>query len=186
MCWCPYTTDKYYLLQVNITRLALTNTFPASFDLKNAVFWDVALCRSRVNRRFGGTHRLHLQVRKKFATEELAWAGGCRLSRVCIMALVSIQPLMEMSIRNFPGVKKSRRVRPTILPPSVTRMSENVGASTSRKLKGLHGLYRDTSSFTLCESHFDRMWQSSIDTPKKIIQNELSDSKYVICEPRQL
>jgi hypothetical protein len=28
--------------------------------MKNAVFWDVALCRSCVNRRFGGTYRLHL------------------------------------------------------------------------------------------------------------------------------
>jgi hypothetical protein len=32
--------------------------------LKNAVFWDVAPCRSYVNRRFGGTYRLHLQGRK--------------------------------------------------------------------------------------------------------------------------
>jgi hypothetical protein len=28
---------------------------------KNAVFWDVAPCRSCVNRRFGGTYRLHIQ-----------------------------------------------------------------------------------------------------------------------------
>jgi hypothetical protein len=27
---------------------------------KNVVFWDVAPCRSCVNRRFGGTYRLHL------------------------------------------------------------------------------------------------------------------------------
>jgi hypothetical protein len=32
--------------------------------MKNAVFWDVAPCRSCVNRHFGGTHRLHLQRRK--------------------------------------------------------------------------------------------------------------------------
>jgi hypothetical protein len=32
--------------------------------MENAVFWDVALCRSCVNRRFGGTYRLHLQGRK--------------------------------------------------------------------------------------------------------------------------
>jgi hypothetical protein len=32
--------------------------------MKNAVFWDVAPCRSCVNRRFGGTYRLHLQSRK--------------------------------------------------------------------------------------------------------------------------
>jgi hypothetical protein len=28
--------------------------------MKNAVFWDVAPCRYCVNRRFGGTYRLHL------------------------------------------------------------------------------------------------------------------------------
>jgi hypothetical protein len=32
--------------------------------MKNAVFWDVAPCRSFVNRRFGGIYRLHLQGRK--------------------------------------------------------------------------------------------------------------------------
>jgi hypothetical protein len=32
--------------------------------VKNVVFWDVALCRSCVNRRFRGTYRLHLQGRK--------------------------------------------------------------------------------------------------------------------------
>jgi hypothetical protein len=29
--------------------------------MKNAVFWDVTPCKSCVNRRFGGTYRLHLQ-----------------------------------------------------------------------------------------------------------------------------
>jgi hypothetical protein len=32
--------------------------------MKNAVFWDVAPCRSCVNRRFGGTYRLHLLDRE--------------------------------------------------------------------------------------------------------------------------
>jgi hypothetical protein len=32
--------------------------------MKNVVFWDVALCTWCVNRRFGGTYRLHLQGRK--------------------------------------------------------------------------------------------------------------------------
>jgi hypothetical protein len=32
--------------------------------MKNAVFWDVAPYRSCVNRRFGGTYRLHIQGRK--------------------------------------------------------------------------------------------------------------------------
>jgi hypothetical protein len=44
-------------------------------------------------------------------------------------------------------VKSGRRVRLTALPPSVSRKSENVGASTSRNPKGIHGLYRD--NFTL-------------------------------------
>jgi hypothetical protein len=32
--------------------------------MKNAVFWDVAPCRSCLNRRFGGTYHIHLQSRK--------------------------------------------------------------------------------------------------------------------------
>jgi hypothetical protein len=32
--------------------------------MKNAVLWDVAQCSSSVNRRFGGTYRLHIQGRK--------------------------------------------------------------------------------------------------------------------------
>jgi hypothetical protein len=37
--------------------------------MKNVVFWDAALCRSCVNRRFGGTYRFHFQGRKS-ASEE--------------------------------------------------------------------------------------------------------------------
>jgi hypothetical protein len=33
--------------------------------MKKAVFWDVARCRNGVNRRFGGTYRLHLQGRRE-------------------------------------------------------------------------------------------------------------------------
>jgi hypothetical protein len=33
--------------------------------VKKAVFWDVAPCRYGVNRRFGGTYRLHLQGRRE-------------------------------------------------------------------------------------------------------------------------
>jgi hypothetical protein len=31
--------------------------------MKNVIFWDVAPCRPCVNRRIGGTYRLHLQER---------------------------------------------------------------------------------------------------------------------------
>jgi hypothetical protein len=42
----------------------------------------------------------------------------------------------------------------TTLPPSVGRMSENVGASTSRNPKGLHGLYGDNFTYFYLVSIF--------------------------------
>jgi hypothetical protein len=42
----------------------LTTTTDLQNFLKNAVFWDVATCRSCVNWRFGGTYCLRLQGRK--------------------------------------------------------------------------------------------------------------------------
>jgi hypothetical protein len=59
------------------------------------------------------------------------------------------QPLTKMSIRHLPGGRSGSRVGLTTLPPYVSRMSENVGASTFRNPKGLHGLYRDNFNFTL-------------------------------------
>jgi hypothetical protein len=58
-----------------------------------------------------------------------------------------LKPLTEMSTRKFPGGKGGQRVGLTALLPSLSRMSENVGASTSHSPKGLYGLYRD--NFTL-------------------------------------
>jgi hypothetical protein len=63
------------------------------------------------------------------------------------MDLGAAQPLTEMSTRNLPGGKKRPARRADNLPPSMSRMSENVGASTSRNPKGLHGLYRDNFTF---------------------------------------
>jgi hypothetical protein len=45
-------------------------------NLKNAVFWDVAPCRSCVNRRFGGMYRLHLQGGKSLSLQPPAHAGS--------------------------------------------------------------------------------------------------------------
>jgi hypothetical protein len=42
-------------LKVNLMRITIL--------MKNAVFWDVAPCGFIINRRFGGTCRLHLQGR---------------------------------------------------------------------------------------------------------------------------
>jgi hypothetical protein len=58
------------------------------------------------------------------------------------MALGSTEPIKWVP-EIFLGVKNGRRVGLTTLSPSVSRMSENVGASTSRNPKGLYGLYRD-------------------------------------------
>jgi hypothetical protein len=65
----------------------------------------------------------------------------------CTMALGSTQPLTEMSTGNLLGIKSGRHVRLTTLPPSMSRMSENVRTSTSCTPKGLHGLYRDNFTF---------------------------------------
>jgi hypothetical protein len=64
-----------------------------------------------------------------------------------IMALWSTQPLKKLVPGIFLEVKRGRRVGLTTLPPSMSLISENMGASTSRKPKDLHGLYSD--SFTL-------------------------------------
>jgi hypothetical protein len=59
------------------------------------------------------------------------------------MALGSTQPLSGISTRNLPGGKK----RLTNLQPSMSLMSENVGASNTRNRKGLQGLYRTSFTF---------------------------------------
>jgi hypothetical protein len=53
-----------YLLLGHISTYALKLLRNKDVTMKNAVFWDVMPCRSCVNRRFGGTYRLHLQGRK--------------------------------------------------------------------------------------------------------------------------
>jgi hypothetical protein len=60
------------------------------------------------------------------------------------ISLGSTQPLTEMSTRNVPGGKRRPARR------AVSSMSENVGVSTSRNTKGLHGLYRDNFTFAFC------------------------------------
>jgi hypothetical protein len=51
--------------------------------MKNSVFWDVAPCTSCVNRRFGGTYRLHLQdkkIRERGKQGEQVSAAGSSLA----------------------------------------------------------------------------------------------------------
>jgi hypothetical protein len=62
--------------------------------MKNDVFWDVAPCRSCVNRRFGGTYCLHLQVRKTHERRANVsrWLADCHVrkteGRMCSSACV--------------------------------------------------------------------------------------------------
>jgi hypothetical protein len=52
-----------YLIKV------LTELYPSNgtiSDVKNVVFWDVMMCGSCENRRFGGTYRLHHQSDKNW------------------------------------------------------------------------------------------------------------------------
>jgi hypothetical protein len=44
---------------------------------KKAVFWDVAPCSSGVNRRFGGTYRLHLQGIRESIRKSAREASVC-------------------------------------------------------------------------------------------------------------
>jgi hypothetical protein len=68
-----------------------------------------------------------------------------------IMALRSTQRLTEISTRNLPGGKKrpAHRADNLAATPSMSRMSENAGASVSicRNPKGLQGLCRDNFTF---------------------------------------
>jgi hypothetical protein len=58
--------------QVKICKIFEVST---AVTMKNAVFWDVASYRSCLNRRFGGTYRLHPQSNctHLLQTEQLFW-----------------------------------------------------------------------------------------------------------------
>jgi hypothetical protein len=53
----------HLILWIMILYIVRFEVFTAA-TMKNADFWDVALCRSCVNRRFGGMYRLHVHGRK--------------------------------------------------------------------------------------------------------------------------
>jgi hypothetical protein len=62
--------------------------------MKNTVFWDVAPCRSCLNRCFGGTCRLHLQGTKihERVTSVSRWIADCCM---CIKAVSSLNALIS-------------------------------------------------------------------------------------------
>jgi hypothetical protein len=97
--------------------------------MKNAVFWDVAPCSSCMNRRFGGTYRLHLQGRKirERVTSVSKWLNtpshaGSLLMDVSTLKMVVIRScetsvLARTTRRNVPecGILHNHAVKPQIL-----------------------------------------------------------------------
>jgi hypothetical protein len=54
-------TAEFRILQETNKLIGVRFEAFTAVTMKNAVIWDVTLCRFCVNRRFGGTYRLHLQ-----------------------------------------------------------------------------------------------------------------------------
>jgi hypothetical protein len=67
ICWGSWSRYIYVRFEVF---MAVT--------MKNAVFWNVAPCRSCVNRRFGGMYRIHLQGRKIREQVAADWATSLK------------------------------------------------------------------------------------------------------------
>jgi hypothetical protein len=66
------------------------------------------------------------------------------------MALVSTQPLTKMSTRNLPGGKNRPATRADNLAAICEPNVWKYGSLNLSNPKGLHGLYRENSTFALC------------------------------------
>jgi hypothetical protein len=62
--------------------------------MKNGVFWDVAPYRSCVNRRFGGTYRLHLLGIKIRELTSSRWF----FANVAVMVLTCIWEILDSNL----------------------------------------------------------------------------------------
>jgi hypothetical protein len=62
--WSKAITQLKKIARIISVHLFLRFEVFTAATMKNAVFWDVAPCKSLVNRRFGGTYRLHIQGRQ--------------------------------------------------------------------------------------------------------------------------
>jgi hypothetical protein len=82
---CLKNWTQFYTITLILNFKCGRTFFWLGNSLKTAVFWDVTLCRSCVNRCFGGTYRLHLQGRKisERGTSVSRWlqARGCTQDR---------------------------------------------------------------------------------------------------------
>jgi hypothetical protein len=66
---------------------------------KNAVFWDAVPCKSCVNRRFGGTYRIHLRG-KKIQREQMAAVSSHLLTVVPCSRIFLPEDGGDMFLRN--------------------------------------------------------------------------------------
>jgi hypothetical protein len=90
--------------------------------MKNTVFWDVAPCRSCVNRRFGGMYYLHLQGKniRELRTSLRRWLQTCRRMRIgcinphfldlAVAGVVNFSPLELYPQGKKPPVSLDRRL----------------------------------------------------------------------------
>jgi hypothetical protein len=60
--YITYSNGRHNMTSI-VCRPVRTLKVRSQKSIKSAVFWDVMPCRSCVNRRFGGTYRLHFQGR---------------------------------------------------------------------------------------------------------------------------
>jgi hypothetical protein len=78
---CQDTDYRTVLTVLSVIKLSCVRfeVFTA-VTMKIAVFWDVAPCRSYVNRRFGGTYCLHFRVEKPASKEPAFFRFSCDIS----------------------------------------------------------------------------------------------------------
>jgi hypothetical protein len=68
-----------------LTTLSVVNHVPSNGRIKSNIFWDITPCSPlRVNRRFGGTYRLHLQGIKNKLSKKPAWEQVASLVAWCL------------------------------------------------------------------------------------------------------
>jgi hypothetical protein len=78
--WSMHTVTKYDVVKFEVF---------TAVTMKKAVFWDVAPCSSGVNRRFGGTYRLHLQGRRESIRLPLTSLTDASRADFLILSLLS-------------------------------------------------------------------------------------------------
>jgi hypothetical protein len=78
--------------------------------MKNTVFWDVAPCSYFVNRRFGGTYRLHLQGRKNpRAMNQSEWEA-VHIPEDSILQLTNLHGLLLVAFLAYSSTLKIEAV----------------------------------------------------------------------------